>query len=700
MRFFWVLTLCLMPVAATAQMAATLVADDVFVEGENRLTATGNIEVLYQGSRLRATRVVYDKPSDRLQIEGPILITGPDGEIVTADQADIDPQLENGVLLGARLVLDQQLQLAANQIDRAEGRYSQLYKAAVTSCQVCGGQAPLWEIRAEKVIHDQVAQQLYFTNATFRVKGLPILYLPYMRLPDPNNTRATGLLIPRIRSNDRLGLGLELPYYIALSSSRDVLLTPYLAGNTRTLKTRYRQAFNSGDMTISAGASSDDLGVSDDLRGYVFAEGDFDLGDGLKLRFDVQAASDKSYLSDYSISDTDRLASIVALTRVTEDALFSGSLSYFQTLRDDEDNASLPPLVAGAGLVRRYHPSAGGTVTVTASADTLLRYGQSTGDTGLDMTRTGATAAWSRDWLTTTGVLLTGTAALQADIWQLNDTDSYDATLSRATPYVQATLRYPLVRQNGRTRHVLEPVAALTYVRPFGDTTPNEDSTRPELDEGNLLALSHFPGNDAAEDGTRLALGLTWTRVGSEGVRSALGFGRVLRDNADPQFTVTSGQVDAASDWLVAGQIALPRGLTFDARALLDDTGDTSLATARVFWNRPEVQLAGGYIWQAPDTAIGRPDVVSEYSIDGAVQVSDAWNVSFDTRYDIARSGPVQAGVGLGWQNECVTVSLSVSRRYASSTTVQPTTDYGLSVSLQGFSARGTPKITPAACRN
>ena len=700
MRFALLLLALLLPQVAHAQMAATLVADSVTIENRERLVATGNIEVLYEGSRLRATRVTYDKPTDRLRIEGPILITGPDGEIVTADQADIDPQLENGVLLGARLVLNQQLQLVANQIDRAEGRYSQLYKAAVTSCHVCSGEAPLWEIRAEKVLHDEAAQQLYFTNAVFRVKGLPILYLPYLRLPDPTNTRARGLLIPRIRSNDRLGLGVKLPYFLPLGRSRDLLVTPYLAANTRTVELRYREALRNGGLTIDGAISQDDLPGSDGLRGYVFADGSFDLGSDVVLQFDIQAASDNAYLSDYAIDDTDRLSSIVALTQVRPDALTTASLSYYQTLRADEVNASLPPLVGQAGLVRRYHPAIGGTVTLTASADTLLRYGDAIGAAGRDVTRTGATAAWSRDWLSSSGVLVTGTAAVQADLYRINDATDFDPTVSRLVPYGQIVLRYPLVRSNGRTRHVLEPVAALTYAAPVGDAPPNEDSTRPELDGGNLLALSPFPGQDAVEDGGKLALGLTWTRSGSEGVTSQLGFGRILRTAANPAFTVTSGQREELSDWLVAGQIALPRGLTFDGRALLQDDGTTTLATARVFWNRPEVQLAGGYIWQAADPASGRRDVVSEYSFDGTVQVTPAWDVSFDTRYDIARDGPVRAGVGLGWRNECVTVSLSVSRRYASSTTVQPTTDYGLSVALQGFSANGMPRIAPAACGN
>jgi len=118
--------------------------------------------------------------------------------------------------------LDQQLQLAAHQINRAEGRYSQLYKVAVTSCHVCDDRPPLWSIRAERVVHDTEERQLYFTNATLRLRDTPIFWLPRMRLPDPSLTRATGFLIPSLRTTDQLGTGLKTPYFIRLGDHRDV----------------------------------------------------------------------------------------------------------------------------------------------------------------------------------------------------------------------------------------------------------------------------------------------------------------------------------------------------------------------------------------------------------------------------------------------------------------------------------------------
>ena len=48
-------------------------------------------------------------------------------------------------------------------------------------------------------------------------------------------------------------------------------------------------------------------------------------------------------------------------------------------------------------------------------------------------------------------------------------------------------------------RHLMEPIVELAWAESSGDPTPNEDSTVVEFDEGNLFALSRFPGRDRRE---------------------------------------------------------------------------------------------------------------------------------------------------------------------------------------------------------
>ena len=304
------LLLLFAPIAATAQQSATLIADRVEVQGNSGLLAEGNVEVLYDGVRLSATRIFFDRTTDRLEITGPIRIVDGERILILADRAELDPDLENGILQSARLVLDQQLQLAAAEMSRVGGRYTQLFKAVASSCMVCGkNPVPLWQIRASRVIHDQEERQLYFDNATIQVMGLPIFYLPRLRLPDPTLKRSTGFLLPELRTTSRLGTGIKIPYFIVMGEHQDLTLTPYLSTSTTTLEYRYRRKFRRGEVQANGAFTNDDILAK--RRGYFFADGSFDFPRDYKLTFDIETTSDNAYLLDYGITEKDRLDSAV-----------------------------------------------------------------------------------------------------------------------------------------------------------------------------------------------------------------------------------------------------------------------------------------------------------------------------------------------------------------------------------------------------
>lgn len=692
LRVLALVFMLVLPATVIAQSAATLVADRVTIPpGGTQLIAEGNVEVFYEGTRLSAARIVFDDTTDRLMIEGPIFIVTQTGDILTADRADLDPRLENGLLRGARLILAEQLQLAANRIDRVDGRYTQLSRVAATSCHVCAeGDTPLWDIRAARVVHDTEERQLYFDNAQFRVMGLPILWLPRMRLPDPTLTRATGLLIPQQRSTDQLGLGLKLPYFIRLGDHRDLTLTPYISPHTRTLEARYRQAYLTGDIEVNAAITNDDL--VEDTRGYLFAEGEFRLTDDAKLRFGVQMASDDAYLLDYGYSTRDRLVSEMSYEKVSDREMILGSVTAYQTLRNNEDGDLLPPLLLEASWERRSTPTIGGTLSYGVDLQGHLR----TSDidiSGRDALRIGAELGWTRSHVTGGGLIMDGSAGLSLDAYSYADDATADSGL-RATAHVAATLSYPLMRRTARATHVIEPVLALAWSDTFGSTPVNEDSTATEFDQTNLFALSRFSGEDAVETGPRAALGVSWTRDAPGGWKSRLTFGRVFRAEAAPDFTYTSGLQGSRSDWLIAGRLDMPAGFSVDARAVLGTDLSVTRSEARAEWSSARIDLGAGYIFLPEDLAEDRPNAVSEWTIDSTYRINDIWTVGLDARYDVAAGEPTQAGLQVGWQNECVTVDFSVSRRFTSSSTVQPTTDFGLSVGLNGFSA-GRAGATP-----
>ena len=143
-----------------------------------------------------------------------------------------------------------------------------------------------------------------------------------------------------------------------------------------------------------------------------------------------------------------------------------------------------------------------------------------------------------------------------------------------------------------------------------------------------------------------------------------------------------------------------PDGLSVNARGLMDDAGDFSRAEGRLSWRNPRVDLAATYILLSESPEEGRIDSVTEWTLDGSYKVSDVWTLSGEARYDRAADEPQSAALGVEYRNECITVGLSVSRRFTSSTTLEPETDYGLRVGLNGFSAGRSGAPTTRGCRD
>ncbi|WP_300514371.1 LPS assembly protein LptD [Aliiroseovarius sp.] len=698
------LSLCVaLPLAAPAlsqSAPATLVADSMRATGPGRIEASGNVVVLYQNMRLSAARVSYDRATDRLEIEGPITLTQADGSmIVLADSAELSTDMADGIMQSARVVLDQQLQIAAAELNRVGGRYTQASKVIASSCEVCLARpTPLWEIRAREVVHDAVERQLYFTNAQFRVMGVPIFWLPRLRLPDPTLDRATGFLAPRLSTSTRLGKGLRTPYFIRLGDHADLTVTPFLTSKTNTVELRYRQAFTKGRITLN-GAISDDELLPGQTRWYLFGSGQFEVGRDFQLEFGIEQVSDASYLTDYNYTDADRLESHLTLSRTRRDEFILAGLTQYETLRADEiaNSGELPFGQAEFLYERRFDGALGGGGFWQVFGDSYWRESDNpVGGAGRDGARLSLVGEWRRDWVLSGGIEAELRGRLDADSYWIWQDDSFDTNNTHVTPAAGLTLRYPMSRTTGSgALEVLEPVAQLAWSDRVGAGVPNEDSTLVEFDETNLFALDRFPGQDAHERGTRAALGVTWTRFLPGDWTYALAAGRVWHQRDLGQFSTVSGLSGNTSDWLVAGQVQLADRFALQARTLLGDDSKLNKSEVLAMFQNDRVAFATGHIWVAADLAEDRDAPVNEWSWDSTFQINDNWQASADWRYDLGLDNLTKAGFGLEYSNECVTIDLSLSRRFTSSTSVKPTTNIGFGVSLNGFGGRrGTQRST------
>lgn len=693
------------PGAAQTDAPATLIADNIRFNGGSSVTARGAVEVFFQGSRLRAESISYDGATDNLHVQGPLTLVDDTGNAVfIADFAQLSADLQSGVLQSARLVLDRQLQIAATEITHSEGRYTQLYQAVASSCEVCFDHpTPLWEIRARRIIHDAEEQQLYFDNAQFRVLGVPVFFLPRMRLPDPTLERATGFLDLDARFDDLTGTQILVPYFIELGDHADITITPWIGLGTQTVELRYRQAFRNGQIEADGAVSWDDL-TDDATRAYLFANAEFDLPREFTLDLQVQAVSDRGYLTTYGFTDPDILESYARISRVRRDEYIEASGTFYQSLRDGEDYDTLPTRVAHAEITRRIEPAViGGMLTAQLEGTGFYRFSTDdatlTDPNGRDVFRVTGELGWRRSD-TFGGLLTTFEGALHGGIYNTQQDPNFGTTVYRLTPYSSVELRYPVQATTASgVSHVIEPVAQFVWSETYGDAAPNEDSFIVEFDEANLFSLDRLPGSDRRETGARANIGLSYTRAAPSGWTVGVGGGVVLRSDDQGQFTEGSGLNGLQSDFLMASHISFSDQLRIVNRSLFDNGFNFTSSELSVAWTGERHELVSTYTFLDADAGEQRNDPLAEWAFDGEYGLTNGWDAGMNFRYDFVDNEATRAGLTLGYTNECVDMEFSVSRRYTATSTVEPATRFGFTVSLAGFGAGREGRSVARSCR-
>ncbi len=666
-----------------SQDRAALIADEIEFLAGNELRAAGNVEVLYQGFRLRATAITYSADRETITIEGPMSLTDGEGNlIVLAEGGQLDQELRNGILHSARFVLNKHLQIAGEELRRVDGRYTQLDRAVASTCSVCAGSdVPFWQIRASRVVHDQVEQRIYYYNALMELAGIPIFYTPRLRMPDATVRRASGFLVPELKQSTTVGSGLIIPYFQTIGDHADILFSPYFSSKSTTLGLRFRQIYKTGAVSFSGAGSTDDL-TDQGFRGYLFGKGAFFLPNDFRLDFDVKLSSDEGYLFDYGISGQDRLRSDVTLSRTRRNSYFKTQTSAYRSFRDDEESSSIPAQIGEVDFRSRLDRDVfGGAFGYRLQAYGLGR--PSTEDVvGRDYARVTGGLDWSRDAVFGPGIKLSAIGKLDLDHYVI-DQDSTTKGGTRVTSTGAIGLGYPMVRLNPNgSQDLLEPRIQFIATDAKSNGIPNEESTLVEFDEAALFALDRIPGATDYEIGHRINAGVTWSHDDPNGWQSDLTVGRVFRFESTGQFSEASGLSGMTSHWLISGQAKIGPNLNIANRMLIADNLDVTRTDIKVAYDPGNYSIAANLLWQKAEPEIGRDLDIRELDISTRIDLGRHWEGGAEVRYDFETDKAASLGLSLVYKSRCATVELGYSRSVSAQEDEAAKSDFTIALSV------------------
>ena len=688
--------------AALSSQAYAQTAEQVFLNADfieesdegNLITATGSVEASYGGRVLKADRVIYDKRTGKVRATGNVSISDVDGTVRFADEIEVTEALDDGYAVGFSTRLPEGgVASATSAVRRADG-ISALDQAIYTACEVCeeNGSRPTWALRARRAVLNPNSDIVSYRDAVLEIAGVPVLYIPYFFHPDPSAGRRSGLLVPNIGGNNRLGFAYGQPYHWVISPSSDATITPRIFSSVRPLlEAEYRKRFWSGELSVEGSVTFeqdfDNDGVrfgDEEIRGHVFADGDFKINDVWSWGFGVERASDDLFLRRYSIDGAqfDRglyqaqprtLLSQLYATGQTDTFYADASFLFFQDLRASTETVTDDPITTPLAFAEKlFDFGKFGRFNLTASSAVLNRNPDdaATPDINPDSRRVSIGADWSTTRVLPGGFVVEPFADVRGDYYDLDPLASDDNTVVRGVGSAGAKLSWPLARQGEVVDIVVEPTILGAWgVASANDTAiPIEDSLLFEFDETRLFESNGFGNVDLYEGDGRLSVGISSQARFKSGASINLIAGRRWRSEADAAFDAASNLDGTSSDWLGAISGDFGRRLRLEARIRLDaqtyevNRIDASAATS--FWR---INASARYFRIDEDIRVsetGTPFTVPDEGLqfNTGFQLTDRFSVSYGQLTDLTARTNLRRSIGVAYSDDCSRFEFVFSR--------------------------------------
>lgn len=684
-----------------------LTADTLENDENNQIvTAIGNVELIQAGRILKADRVSYNLASDTVRAEGNVVLNEPTGETYFADEFELTDQMKDGFAKGVRGLLTDGGRFSATEGQRIGGTKLVMEDAVYTACEPCENhpdRAPVWQLAASEVIHDEEEQRIIYHNARLEMLGVPVLYTPYFSHPDGSVKQKSGFLIPSMGFDSELGANYQHEYYWAIDQDKDATIGAMVATDVNPLILgEYRQRFDNAAIAVGGGITYSDRLDTDggttvtqdnEVRGHVTVDGLWNVNDKWRAGIDSEWVSDDQYMRQYNISTDDILENRIYAERFSGRNYATIQTLAFQDIRTSNRQIDQPGILPEikASFVGEPNQTFGGRWHSNLSALSLVREGSDQ-----DMGRASGELGWERKLISDSGLVTKIMTSGRADAYYVSDRDVANASTARSNStedvrgFVQGHVEtsYPMVNRFENVQAIIEPVAALTVGSNIDvdDDIPNEDSQDTVVDSMNLFEPDRFSGLDRIEDRSRVTYGLRTALEGYNGYRGEVFLGQSYRlDNKNNPFTAGSGLDEKESDYV--GQVTAQLGDYLDAnyRFQLDSQDFSSQRhEADLSSTLGPLVYGGRYFYGVGLEGTEVEETREQLTGYVTYHVNPEWYVFGAARYDFGvDEGLRTARYGVGYNGQCFSVAASAQRTLTRDSTGDSGTEIFLRVGLK-----------------
>ena len=668
----------------TSSPVQNLNESSIVIEGDSlesildrKLRATGNASILKGNQSITADFIEYDQISEELYAKGQIKITTPNLELegteLEMSLAENTGSIANGSFVAninknSTSKFNKELRGTATKIFLEGEDKKKLEFAKVTTCEA--GQSE-WFITSDETVIDQSSGKIKAKDAVLSLRGVPIMYSPYIDF-SLSSQRKSGWLLPTAGTTTTSGFETSIPYYFNLSPTYDATLTSrYMEKRGLQFDGQFRYMKENFEGTSQIQYLNKDSESDIDNRYLLDIKHKHDFGHGFTgtIEYEKVKNNDNNYFADMSTSiavtsqvslrqtahldyeSTDDLTDIKASLKVQE----------FQNLTSASPYELKPSF--NVSFKKDWENKTDQSLFLQTDANFM--YDQfDKGDNAANNIATGSrvasTPSISFPMEASFGYLEPKFIA-NLRHYELDDAQTSQKSIAIPTVSIDSGLYLdrPFKLSGYNFTQTLEPRVFYTYT-PYEDQTklPMFDTSLNELNSTTIFEENQFSGQDRVMDTNAITTALTSRVIDDFGYswmsltmaqRFYLSERKVLNE---PQFDGSSYKGDK-SDFLVSAQANLTKSLKFttDYEYNFSEDSTNQFTSAAKFSPEP------GKVFNASYRLVRNPSSstynVKQYLLSGQWPISSGWSALASYNYDIVENHDIESMLGTEYDAGC-----------------------------------------------
>jgi LPS-assembly protein len=647
--------------------AIRISSDNVDLADNQRAEFNGKVEISYRDTLLLAPKASFSSVTQSMQAEGGIDYFN-NALQVSGSRFSADMQQNTARLDDANYRFLSQAGRGYAQVLTATEQQVLLNKALFTTCPSSDNS---WALHASSINIEADEGWGEAHHAVFKIKDIPVFYLPYLTFP-VNEQRRSGVLLPKFGSSQKLGVEFELPYYFNLAENYDLTLTPrYMSERGAQIKSefRYLTEQHQGNLQLEYLNSDNEKPADFGARYLSHLSHLSDFTPQLRAYIDFTDVSDDAYLSelgsDYSNQSDTQLLREAALSYYGEQIHSTLRIQGFEILGNyTQAYSALPELSLSSAQPLPLLPG--------LNFSWQAQYAHFRND---EASITYADRLHLEPSVTlpfiTPAFELTAEASLLYTYYQQNAADDRSdiaSSASRTVPKIRLHSRLNFEREydwfGEPALQTFEPQVQYLYI-PYRDQSDIGlyDTTRLQDDYYGLFRINRYSGLDRINEANQLTVGWTsrfYDNIDNELFRFSLGQIFFLSDptiQPDEQDELSSTESMLAAEliwhWFRKWYFSSAVQYDVDSDKLMKSSASLDYRAS----DKSLFQLNHRY-----SRAVSGLEI-QQLGILGTTPVADNWQLIASYYRDLTNRRMIDASIGVQYESCCWAVRLVAKRQ-------------------------------------